>query len=769
MGNSLSYNIDNVRNNVDNVSNNHINATNNESLLKVIDEIASTYIFKQNIVDMLRFSDSKYRDNFVILTCRILDEKLTNLDIASLKERIVNTNTKTKNTNHGELVYFSELDKMKPLLENEEEKKEALLIISKFYVRIFTLFSSIVSVVDPQYTYKDENGEDAYFYLKDYDDLKMIDAATNKLKLYHLENPLSLVKRRLFILKNKLEQQDGNGDYLVLNPGEELCSMNIPENDEGVMKLSNEIGIKELDNLYFDLYDEETSEWSGRSKEMEEQYKKDVNLFFQIFTGKKKKPSNVTTFADIELLDFHNLPRCKNNDYFEDLLVSKNDILFQKYLSKIEEIQHGTRSYKKQLLFILKSMFMKNVKDGEEDGSVEVEYTIHPELDMKKLSEKQKQVQSCIVQMYTNCEKNFIEALLLYEKMYENRYGELVNAQFKNVSFVDKNDNNNTFGNKYSEQKENNMILNGNLLLNDKIKMPNINSNRFKPSNQSNIQDSFISFNQPVENSLSEKSLQNDTTLPPPVPPQDSVPADSSIQPPPVVSEPQSAVAPATPVSTNSTVENPPPVVSEPQSAVAPATPISTNSTVENPPPVVSEPQSAVAPLNPPLPATPVSTNSTVENPPPVVSEPQSAVAPLNPPLPATPVSTNSTVETTTVSYPEDSEEHPNPTAMPESNDRENTMKQMPPQSENVSQPDNNSNKEKPEIPYQESQESQESPNDLQKEILDEPKKIEKNNPENKISFTPPPVNNLKTNTSIIEKGEKAKESLKNSLFSLLS
>ena len=106
---------------------------------------------------------------------------------------------------------------------------------------------------------------------------------------------------------------------------------------------------------------------------------------------------------------------------------------------------------------------------------------------------------------------------------------------------------------------------------------------------------------------------------------------------------------------------------------------------------------------------------------------------------------------------------------MPESNDRENAMKQMPPQSENVSQPDNNSNKEKPEIPYQESQESQESPNDLQKEILDEPKKIEKNNPENKISFTPPPVNNLKTNTSIIEKGEKAKESLKNSLFSLLS
>ena len=763
MGNSLSYNIDNVRNNVDNVSNNHINTTNNESLLKVIDEIASNYIFKQNVVDMLRFSDSKYRDNFVILTCRILDKKLTNLDIASLKERIVNTNSNPKNTSHGELVYFSELEKMKPLLENEEEKKEALLIISKFYVRIFTLFSSIVSVVDPQYTYKDENGEDAYFYLKDYDDLKMIDAATNKLKLYHLENPLSLVKRRLFILKNKLEQQDDNGDYLVLNPGEELCSMNIPENDEGVMKLSNEIGIKELDNLYFDLYDEETSEWSGRSKEMEEQYKKDVNLFFQIFTGKKKKPSNVTTFADIELLDFHNLPRCKNNDYFEDLLVSKNDVLFQKYLSKIEEIQHGTRSYKKQLLFILKSMFLKNERTGEEDGSVEVEYTIHPELDMKKLSEKQKQVQSCIVQMYTNCEKNFIEALLLYEKMYENQYGELVNAQFKNVSFVDnKNDNNNPVGNKYSEQNENNMILNGNLLLNDKIKMPNINSNRFKLSNQPNIQNSSVSSIPPVENSLSETSSQTDATMPPlpppppptpteqssSAPPQISVPTDSAIQPPPAASEPAAAPlnppSQPTPVSTNSPVETPPPVVSEPVAPVTPplpATQVSTNSTVETPPATVPTP-----------------TNSTVESSPPVVSEP---VAPVTPPLPATQVSTNSTVETTPVSYPEDSEEQPNPTATTESNSDENAVEQLPPQSEDVSQPDNNNNKEELEIPHQELQESQESPNDLQKEILDESKK-------NKISLSNHPVNNLKnnsSNSSIIEQGEKAKKSL----LSLLS
>ena len=497
MGNSLSNNI-----NKDNDS--------NGNLLKTIDDIASDYIFKQNIVDMLRFSDSQYRENFVILTCRILDKKLSNLNIDALKSRILDNKQVNRETKYGEIVYFSEHEKMKSLLTNENDKKKALLIISKFYVKILTLFSSIVSVVDPQYIYTDENGEDNFFYLKDFDDLKMVDTTTNKLKVYHLENPLSLVKRRLFILKNKMDQQDDNSEYIVLNPGEELCSMNIPESNDGLFKLSNEIGIKELDSLYFDIYNEETSKWSGRSKEMQDQYKKDVTLFYQIFTGKKNKPSKVTSFEDIELLDFHNLRRCKNNDYFEDLLVSKNDVLFQKYLTKIEEIQQGTSSYKKQLLYILKSIFQKKEsQDGEND---EIEYTIHPDLNMETLLEKQKQIKNCIVQMYSSCEKNFIEALLIYEKMYDNRYGELVDAQVNNINFNNKSIKNNKTNE--SLLYNDNVILNGNLLLNNKIKMPELNNNnQFKLTN-----------NDATENTLAKNQV--------------SVPKNASVQQPIITTTP---------------------------------------------------------------------------------------------------------------------------------------------------------------------------------------------------------------------------------------
>ena len=64
-------------------------------------------------------------------------------------------------------------------------------------------------------------------------------------------------------------------------------------------------------------------------------------------------------------------------------LYQKNDELFQKYLTKIEEIKEGTRSYKKQLLYILKSLFAKKqTTENPED----YEYTIHPELNMDTLS-----------------------------------------------------------------------------------------------------------------------------------------------------------------------------------------------------------------------------------------------------------------------------------------------------------------------------------------------------------------------------------------------
>ena len=483
MGNSLSNN--SSINNVYEPNNTQLIEDTQQTLIEAVDQIATGYILKQNMIDIMRFTDKDYRQNLILLTSHILKSKLSSVDLGILKERVLegtsaykqknmskstnislnadnssadnssadnssadnvntnniedtsyeneNNNTYSKNMDDN-LVYISNKEQMlKYSIETDREKKKAIVVISKFYVKIMILFSAIVSVVDPQYVYETEDNEKKYFYLKDYDNIKMMGRTNKTLRLFSLDNPMNLVKRRLLILKNKMDHETNNGEtsesMVVINPGEKICKMNLSEENGSRSPLTSEIGIKELDMLYYDVFDEETNTWSKRSKEMDELYKKDVLTFFQIFSGKKDKPANIQTFEDIELLDFHNLKRCKNGDFFEDLLVSKNDVLFRKYLTKIEEIQEITKTQKRKLLFILKSIFHERPK-----GEGEEQFKINPELKMKHLEEKQRQIKECILKIYTLCEQKFIEALIIYERMYDNQHGAVVENRLNDVN-----------------------------------------------------------------------------------------------------------------------------------------------------------------------------------------------------------------------------------------------------------------------------------------------------------------------------------------------
>ena len=488
MGNSLSNN--SSINNVYEPNNIQLIEDTQQTLIEAVDQIATGYILKQNMIDIMRFTDKEYRQNLILLTSHILKSKLSSVDLGILKERVLegsptyynntnnnlnnnanNNSNKTNKTNKtnmdiddksyenrnkyndnmdDNLVYISNKEQMlKYSIETEREKKKAIVTISKFYVKIMTLFAAIVSVIDPQYVYETEDGEKKYFYLKDYDSIKMMGQSNKTLRLFSLDNPMNLVKRRLSILKNKMDTTN-NGEtsenMVVINPGEKICKMNLSEENMTKTSLTSEIGIKELDMLYYDVFDEETNSWSKRSEEMDEIYRKDVLTFFQIFSGKKDKPENIKTFEDIELLDFHNLKRCRNGDFFEDLLVSKNDVLFRKYLTKIEEIQEITKTQKRKLLFILKSIFHERPNgDGEE------QFKINPELKMKQLEEKQSQIKECILKIYTLCEQKFIEALIIYERMYDNQHGAVVENRLNDVNKNWSNNSNSIEGLKQME------------------------------------------------------------------------------------------------------------------------------------------------------------------------------------------------------------------------------------------------------------------------------------------------------------------------------
>ena len=356
----------------------------------LIDEIAMHYMLTQNSIELIRISDKEYYDNLIILTSNVIEKRLNNLEIGYLKNRIIG------NT-----------DQIQDILPaNSKIKDKVVMDISKFYIKIVMIYSAIASTFDPQYSYSDESGVKS-FYLKDFEEYKNIPKNV-KPELIQLTNPLSLCRKRLNILKNRYDDTSEPGS-IILNPGEKLCST------ESSVKLTDEIGIKELDSLYYDLFDYNTKTWSKRSNKMKKKYNKDLILFYRIFTGKKNKPSSVKSFQDIELLDFKTLNSCSENTFLSDIVISKENKLVKQYKEKIDLIQSSTEDNRNQLYSILKELFIIKIVDNEQS------YTINPSLTLDKILLLEEKTRNVILDLYISCEKYFIQALIIFENIYESK------------------------------------------------------------------------------------------------------------------------------------------------------------------------------------------------------------------------------------------------------------------------------------------------------------------------------------------------------------
>ena len=60
----------------------------NKSLSEVINYVAANYILTQNFQDMERLADMKYCDDLVILTSKIIEKKLSHLEIEYLAQHL---------------------------------------------------------------------------------------------------------------------------------------------------------------------------------------------------------------------------------------------------------------------------------------------------------------------------------------------------------------------------------------------------------------------------------------------------------------------------------------------------------------------------------------------------------------------------------------------------------------------------------------------------------------------------------------------------------
>jgi hypothetical protein len=374
-----------------------------KSLSQTIDDIAIHYILKQNVIDLLRLTDKEYYDNLIILIGKVFDTRLTNLEIGVLSGRINET---------IQDAVFSLL----PATDNIKNKM--ISNISKFYIKLMMIYSAIVATIDPQYSYEDNQGQTQFFYLKDLSSLKKLPKESNPV-LHQLTNPMNLCRKRITILKNKLETNDD--DFIILNPGDKLCSL------DSATKLTDEVGIKELDLLYYDIFDYSNKSWKKRSREMEAKYKNDLILFYQIFTGKEKMPSEIKSFKDIELLDFKNLEYCNDPLFKEDFTVSKNDNLIKDYIKQINIIEEEVKVYRTKLTDILKDIFLIKMVEDEQT------YSINPTLTMSEILKLEQDTRDTIINLYTNCERNFIKALLIFEELYDLKSRDSQQSRYNNI------------------------------------------------------------------------------------------------------------------------------------------------------------------------------------------------------------------------------------------------------------------------------------------------------------------------------------------------
>ena len=398
------------------------------NLPEQLDDIAMSYILTQNTIDLIRLGEKDYYDNMIVLTSGILNKRLNKLELGFLNKRIqygINEN-----------IYVSNKSDMTHLIpKNDALKQKLIRNVSKYYMKIMTIYSAIVSTMDPQYFYEDEEGNRSTFYLKDFKEYKYI-PRNAKPRISQMTNPLNLCRKRLNILKNKLNIQDNR---VTINPGEKLCSMDGPSK-----RLNEEIGIKELDLLYYDLYDNENKKWGKMSKSMKKKYNRDLTVFYQIFTGIKTKPSNIKSFRDIEMLDFNTFDKCNKDDFIKELTISKDDERIQSYLDKIYKIQEHTQSTKIKLMNILRKLFISNGTD----------YKLNPELTLDVVMSLEKDTRDAIMYLYTTCEKYFVQALLVFEKIYEENAYSLNVERNKNMNSTFVTPSNNTTENAIMNQIE---------------------------------------------------------------------------------------------------------------------------------------------------------------------------------------------------------------------------------------------------------------------------------------------------------------------------
>lgn len=407
--------------------------TENElSLLKEIDQIASLYIRKENFEDMQNLSKKENCDKLIILTAAIIAKYLKQSDIEYLSHRIENGLEVDEITNED--VIFLNKNNLNDLDVEDPKKKERLCIgIAKFYVKIAHLYGAILKSLNPVYRYKNPT-IDPYIQSGQIEEISLSDKHKyeqmwSQYNIVPKEVKLNLCSNRIKALVNNSNFFVNNNEKVDINPN--FCNINVDNNGK-TKSLLEEIGMRELQKLYWDDFDYKTGKFIGMTEEMRKNiFNKDLKTLYTAFTGENSMPSNIKDFSDIPLRNFHESRGCskKPERYKKTYTASYKNKLFKKYADNIQTMIQNADKKQDELTSVLKNIFVPIINNKTKLRDI----IINPLLNQKLLQELIDKTRKILVELYIGCEEDFIKGLQIFEQIVENQIKQTSDIQISNL------------------------------------------------------------------------------------------------------------------------------------------------------------------------------------------------------------------------------------------------------------------------------------------------------------------------------------------------
>ena len=385
-----------------------LNKDTEKSISSKLDYIATYYIFTSNFESLKDLYNKEYCDDLVVLTSEIIQKNLTYREVEYMQGRIVNGELENSMKKEPMVFYSKSLlaEDYNKNITDERNKSRMCIGIAKFYIKVAHIFASIITSVNPIYTYS-ENGVEKQVV----GDGKNTIPSGVSVKI----NKGSVCQKRLSAL------MDGN-EYIhgpKLSVGTNLCSIK----PDGY--LIEDPGIPELEALYYDEYDYINGKFYGMSEESKKMYEKDVKLFYKIFTKSLVVPEDIKKFSDIKI-KFYDPANCQGEDAIFKRIYegSPSESLFYKYSQNIKKMIKNTSDNQEKLVdIIINNLFVFTVDKFTGDKIVRVD----PLLTMSKLDDIVVNTRRLLTTLYLTCEADFNDGVEIFQniaqtvKLYKTR------------------------------------------------------------------------------------------------------------------------------------------------------------------------------------------------------------------------------------------------------------------------------------------------------------------------------------------------------------